>query len=48
MTAERPATPAAKPSMPSMKLIMLTMATNHRIVSGYCIAPRLWTPSTAA
>ena len=36
--------PAARPSIPSVKLIMFTSATNHRIVSGYWAGPRSPTP----
>ena len=33
--------PAARPSMPSLKLIMFTIATNQRIVSGYWAGPEV-------
>ena len=44
VVAPRPVMPAARPSMPSVKLIMFTSATNQRIVSGYCATPRSPTP----
>ena len=46
VSAEIPQKPAASPSMPSMKLTMLAIATIHSTVSGYCAQPRLWTPIT--
>ncbi len=44
VVAPSPVMPAARPSMPSLKLIMFTIATNQRIVSGYWAGPRSPTP----
>ena len=44
VVAPRPLMPAARPSMPSVKLIMFTRATNHSTVSGYWAGPRSPTP----
>ena len=44
VVAPSPVMPAASPSIPSVKLIMFTSATNQRIVRGYCAQPRSPTP----
>ena len=44
VVAPRPLIPAASPSIPSVKLIMFTRATNQSTVSGYCAGPRSPTP----
>ena len=44
VVAPRPVMPAARPSIPSMKLIMFTRATNQSTVSGYWAGPRSPTP----
>ena len=48
VVAPRPVMPAASPSMPSVKLIMFTRATNQRIVSGYWAQPRSPTPTNGS
>ena len=40
--------PAASPSIPSMKLTMLAIATIQTIVTGYCHPVEVETPITAA
>ena len=48
VSAEIPQKPAASPSMPSMKLTMLAIATIQSTVSGYCHQPRSKTPSNGS